>query len=88
MVEARLEESDTEDEPLLTDKEYQESLKWHFGEMKEASASKKKTIWEILKRVFVGFFFLSTYINSYLVNTFTMALVPIVLEISVQSELL
>ena len=67
------------------DKTYQESIKWKFGELKEAPAGpkKKKTRPEMIKRLFVGFFVMAIYINSYLVSTLTMALMPYFLMLNV-----
>ena len=82
------EETDTEDEPVLTEEEYKESIKWKFGEKKDVSTKKKKTKLEIIKRIYTGFFVLACYINSYLLSTFTMALTPFIMMLIVQSELL
>ena len=83
-----LEETDTEDEPMLTEKEYQESIRWKIGEKKDELVKKKKTKWEIVKRVLVGFFVLAFYISSYQISTFTMALTPVILAFIIQSELI
>ena len=42
----------------------------------------------MIKRIFVGFFVLALYINSYLVSTLTMTLMPFVLMMVASSELL
>ena len=82
-------DSETEIEQLLDEKDYQESIKWKFGQLKDApAAKKKKTMADIIKRCFVGFFVLGLYVNSYLISTLTMALLPYYLLITAQHEML
>ena len=52
------------------------------------STKKKKSKWEVIKRVLVGFFVLACYINSYLLSTLAMALTSVVIALTAQSELL
>ena len=42
----------------------------------------------MIKRIFVGVFVLALYVNSYLVSTLTMTLIPFILMLVACSELL
>ena len=77
--------SETDADPKLTEKEYLDSIKWKVGELKDLSGAAKKKgkgKWEMIKRLWTGFFFMSMYINSYLISTFTMALMPFYLMLT------
>ena len=81
-------ETDTEAETALTEQEYKDSIEWKVGQIKPKTTKVKKTKAEMIKRIFVGFFVLALYINSYLVSTLTMTLMPFVLMMVASSELL
>ena len=81
-------ETDTEAETALTEQEYKDSIEWKVGQIKPKTTKVKKTRAEMIKRIFVGFFVLALYINSYLVSTLTMTLMPFVLMMVASSELL
>ena len=87
-MESNKSETETEAEPTLTDKQYQESIRWKFGELKEKAVKKKKNRYELIKRLIVGIGFMAMYINSYLVSTVAMAIMPYYLMIMISSELL
>ena len=67
-------ETETDIDNILTAEQLQQSAKWHFGLPKEDKVKKAKKSGETLKRLFVGFFFLSTYVIAYQISPLTMAL--------------
>ena len=81
-------ETETEAEAALTEQQYQESIRWKLGEPKAKAVKKKKNRYELIKRLIVGIGFMAMYINSYLVSTVAMAVMPYYLMIMVSSELL
>ena len=81
-------ETETEAEPSLTAQQYEDSIRWKLGEPKAKAVKKKKNRYELIKRLIVGIGFMAMYINSYLVSTAAMAIMPYYLMIMVSSELL
>ena len=81
-------ETETEAETALTEQEYKESIEWKVGQIKPKAVKAKKTKAEMIKRIFVGFFVLALYMNSFFLSTLTMTLIPFVLMLVACSELL